>query len=131
MRTSDEIVAAARACVGARFRLHGRDPALGLDCVGLVARASGLPPPEGYALRGGNAEAIAAAVSGSGARPIEAADAGAGDLLLLAAGPAQHHLAVLTDVGFVHAHAGLRRVVETSGRPAWPVIGAWRASREA
>ena len=50
----------------------------------------------------------------------------AGDLLLLAPGPYQHHLAILTDRGFVHADAGLRRVVETPGWPAWPLVGAWR-----
>jgi murein DD-endopeptidase / murein LD-carboxypeptidase len=33
---------------------------------------------------------------------------------------------VLTDGGFVHADAGLRRVVETPGRPDATLIGAWR-----
>ena len=37
---SAAIIAAARAAIGARFRLHGRDPATGLDCVGLVACAA-------------------------------------------------------------------------------------------
>ena len=38
-----DVVARARGCVGARFRLHGRDPATGLDCVGLAAIAIGEP----------------------------------------------------------------------------------------
>ncbi len=130
MRTRDDIVAAARGCVGARFRLHGRDPALGLDCAGLAAHATGLAAPSGYALRGGDPRAIAVRVTAAGARPIPLAAAGAGDLLLLGPGPAQVHLAVLTDAGFIHAHAGLRRVVETPGAPVWPVLGAWRAGGE-
>jgi hypothetical protein len=43
----------------------------------------------------------------------------------------QLHLAVLTDAGFVHAHAGLRRVVETAGMPEWPVIGIYRKRAKA
>ena len=34
---------------------------------------------------------------------------------------------VSTDPGFVHAHAGLRRVVEMPGESPWPIIGWWRA----
>ncbi len=123
--TGDEIVAAARGCVGARFRLHGRSIAGGLDCVGVVARAYRLvAPPAGYALRGGDPDRIVAAIVAQGFRGTPVAHPGA--LLLLAAGPFQHHLAVTTERGFVHADAGLRRVVETPGAPRWPVIGRWR-----
>ena len=38
-RSGAAIAAAARALVGVPFRLQGRDPALGLDCVGLVGAA--------------------------------------------------------------------------------------------
>ena len=34
------VEATARALVGVRFRLHGRDAVHGLDCVGLVALAT-------------------------------------------------------------------------------------------
>ena len=53
----------------------------------------------------------------------------AGDVLLLRAGDRQLHLAVRTDIGFVHAHAGLRRVVETPGVPEWPLLGVYRKRR--
>lgn len=59
-------------------------------------------------------------------RPVPAAKRRTGDLLLLAPGADQLHLAVLTERGFVHAHAGLRRVVETPGEPQWPTLGAFR-----
>lgn len=115
--------AAARAAVGARFRLHGRDPATGLDCVGLAALALGIDAPTGYALRGGDADAVAARLDAMLARADGVA---AGDLLLLRTGPGQLHLAIRTDGGFVHADAALRRVVERPGGPPWPVLGTWR-----
>jgi hypothetical protein len=50
----------------------------------------------------------------------------AGDVMMLEVASDQVHLAVRTDAGFVHAHAGIGRVVETPGLPEWPVIGAYR-----
>jgi hypothetical protein len=41
----------------------------------------------------------------------------------------QLHLGVRTAAGFVHAHAHLRRVVETPGLPEWPLLGAYRKRR--
>src|SRR3546814_13891877 len=54
--TGPAVAAAAAQLLGTRFRLHGRDPATGLDCVGLVACAferAGvtLQVPRGYHLR--------------------------------------------------------------------------------
>jgi len=102
------VVAAARAAVGARFRLHGRDPTTGLDCVGLAAwalRAGGFAGtvPSGYALRGGDpARAIAAIESAGLIRMTEAAP---GDLLLCASGPGQLHLAIDSGGGIIHAES--------------------------
>ena len=51
----------------------------------------------------------------------------AGDVLLLAAGPAQLHLAIVgVEGGIVHAHAGLGRVVHTPFPLVWPVVRQWR-----
>jgi hypothetical protein len=50
----------------------------------------------------------------------------AGDLMLLVPGSDQVHLAVRTGEGFVHAHAGIRRVVETPGIPEWPLVAVYR-----
>ena len=133
---SDAVAAAARDMVGARFRPQGRDPELGLDCVGLVVAAlerAGVPidARHDHPQRGGDPIAVAQRIDGAGLRRIAPVAAGAGDILLAEAGPAQLHLAVLTTTGFVHADAGLRRVTEVPGRPHWPVIGAWRAERGA
>lgn len=117
------IANAALAAVGTRFRLHGRGLD-GLDCVGLVAlalRAGGYlgEVPNGYSLRGGDWGALDRVL-------VRVAEAEAGDVLLMAVGPGQIHLGIRTAAGFVHADAGLRRVVERPGMPPWPLIGVWR-----
>lgn len=126
-----EIARAAQQCVGVRFRPQGHDPAHGLDCVGLAGVAFGRAAlPRNYALRGGDAAGIAAMLAVLGLRRIEAGKGSEGDLAVLRTGPEQFHFAVLTDGGFVHADARLRRVVETPGSPPWPVIGVWREGKE-
>ncbi|WP_238475336.1 peptidoglycan endopeptidase [Sphingomonas cavernae] len=122
----EAIAAAARTLVGARFRLHGRERATGLDCVGVVACACGRPKaaPSGYALRGGRAEDFAAMLGAAGLARVD--DAMPGDVALVEAGASQFHLIVMTHTGFVHADAALRRVVERPGGVPWPVIGYWR-----
>jgi len=114
---------AAIAAVGTRFRLHGRG-ADGLDCVGLVAlalRAGGYvgEVPTGYSLRGDDWGVLDRVL-------VRVAEAEPGDVLLMAAGPGQLHFGIRTATGFVHADAGLRRVVERPGMPPWPLIGVWR-----
>jgi hypothetical protein len=47
-------------------------------------------------------------------------------LLLLAPAGDQLHLAIRCAQGFVHAHAGIGRVVETPGEPQWPVLAVYR-----
>lgn len=114
----------ALGAVGARFRLHGRAPATGLDCVGLAALAYGREDaPTGYRLRGGSADEVVRAL-GDGFVPADGARPS--DLLLFRPGPGQLHLGVRTDAGFVHADAGLGRVVERPGRFPWPLAAAWR-----
>ena len=125
-RSPDAIVAAARAMLGVRFRPQGRSRDAGLDCVGLVAVALGADEvPRDYALRGAGApERIAATLS---ARSLRREDvARPGDVLVMAAAPAQTHLGIFTGAGLVHGDAGLRRVVERPGPMPWPVIQIWR-----
>jgi cell wall-associated NlpC family hydrolase len=119
----------ALGLVGVPFRLHGRTEA-GVDCVGLVALAAGRAghrgaAPDRYSLRGGRVAQFGAWLAVAGLRPVERMQPG--DVVLVQAGVRQFHLMVFTGAGFVHAHAGLRRVVAMPGESPWPVIGIWRA----
>lgn len=124
-RRAERIVARARKLVGVRFRPQGRSREIGLDCIGLVAAALRVEaPPADYALRGGSAAQLDAGLRAAGLRPVAAARAG--DVLVLAAGAGQLHLAIFTGEGLIHADAGLRRIVERPGPAPWPVLGSWR-----
>jgi CHASE3 domain sensor protein len=120
----------AKALVGTRFRPQGRS-ALGLDCVGLVLTALDIPAAEvrrNYSLRGDHRAELEEALDRFLGRVGDAA-AQPGDVMLLQAGTDQLHLAVRTTAGFVHAHAGIGRVVETPGQPQWPILGNYRKRR--
>lgn len=120
-----QIVARARACVGVQFRPQGRDPAIGLDCAGLAGAAFGIAGlPADYRLRGGDPAVFATMIASFGFSRVE--NAGAGDLAIVETGPRHYHLIILTGEGFIHAHAGLRRVVETPGPCPWPILSVWR-----
>jgi murein DD-endopeptidase / murein LD-carboxypeptidase len=119
-------VTRARSLIGTRFRLHGRDPATGLDCVGLIVCAypAILRPPEGYGLRGGTAAGFAAMFIANGMTQRQGAPC-IGDVLLLQPSVAQFHLGVWSGESLIHADAVLRRVVETPGALAWPLASGW------
>lgn len=131
MTLDEKLAREALALVGIPFRLHGRDPRTGLDCVGLVAcslarMGRAVRAPEGYALRNSRiARYLSFAehngLTESGEKPSK------GAILLVKAGPAQHHLLIATGrCSFVHAHAGLRQVVEQHGPIGWPIEKQWR-----
>jgi hypothetical protein len=118
----------ARALVGCRFRPQGRDVATGLDCVGVIVAAFGLPGESvrrDYRIRGMHRREIETALVRY-FRKIARTRIQPGDVLLMTVAPDQLHLAVRTERGFVHADAGLRKVVETPGAPPWPIVGVWR-----
>lgn len=117
----------ALALVGTRFRAQGRSPQ-GLDCVGVVLTTFGIAAAKvraDYALRGEHLPELREELSRH-FRKIPKAAMAAGDVMLLQAGERQPHLAVRTDRGFVHAHATIRRVVETPGMPEWSLLGVYR-----
>jgi cell wall-associated NlpC family hydrolase len=114
---------AAVALIGTRFRLHGRDPSSGLDCVGLVAAAYGAAGwpvtgvPQRYRLSGPSRRVAEEWLSACGARAVTDR-VRAGDILLAnmlanmgADEQVQLHLFLLGPGGAVHAHAGIGQVV--------------------
>lgn len=124
--TGFDVALAAQALVGVRFRLHGRDPAAGLDCVGLVAAALQAVAPAGYGLRNRDISGPMAYATTAGLTETSG-DIAPGDVLLVRCGAVQHHLLIAgPGGGFIHAHAGLRRVVATPGPLPWPLERHWR-----
>lgn len=129
MDMGGRIAAEALALVGAPFRLRGRDPRTGIDCVGLVLAAleqAGVPvsEPPAYQLRGTGRARAETLLRRGGLAPVEAE--AAGDVLLAQSGPMQLHLMIRATAGHVHAHAGLGRVVLMPPPVQWPVFGIWR-----
>lgn len=121
-------IAAARAGVGTRFRAQGRTIGLGLDCVGvalLAAAGAGvaLGPVPAYALGGLHDGLLAATLIALGCRRVRRARPG--DLVEYALAPGHRHLALISDRGIIHAHAGLGRVVEGPAPAEWPVAAVW------
>lgn len=122
-----DYAARARALVGTRFRAQGRGEG-GLDCVGVVLATYEIAPStirQDYALRGDHLKEVQGRLD-THFRRIAAAQLRGGDLMLTESGSRQLHLAVRTEDGFVHAHAGIRRVVESPGMPEWPILGLYR-----
>jgi cell wall-associated NlpC family hydrolase len=124
------LAAAAERLVGVPFRLHGRDPERGVDCIGLVivvleavGRPARVPP---YRLRMREIGGLVAAASHAGL--VEAfGPVRPGDVVLVRPGPAQHHLAIAASgSGFIHAHSGLGQVVLTPGPLPWAEERRWR-----
>lgn len=128
-----QLLTAARSLIGAPFRLHGRDPATGLDCVGLVLASLAAinrpaPPLSGYSRHWLDTQAMdtCAAVSGLSAvsAPVQS-----GDVLLARVSPVQWHLLIAASAATaVHAHAGLGRVVQSPLPADWLLCRQWRLS---
>lgn len=130
MNDADALAEAARQLVGTPFRLRGRDPGSGVDCIGLVSvclSQIGRTPPvlPRYAMRNLDFAAFARILPAVGLRPSRSA-AQPGDIVLMRPSAAQYHLAIIGPSGlFIHAHAGLRRVVEGPAPPLWASIARW------
>lgn len=116
--------------VGARFRPQGCDPRIGLDCVGLVwaayaAAGRVLARPGGYPLRGWARGRVEAGLEGAGFGPA-GEERREGDVALIALDAGQFHLGLIGTDRLVHAHAGLRRVVETPVEGMGQDVARWR-----
>lgn len=122
---------AAFTMVGTPFRLHGTDPATGLDCVGLVyaslvAMGRRAIVPRGYGLRNVAIGQWLALAKESGLEPASGPIA-ADEVLLVTLGYGQHHLMITrTPHEVIHAHAGLRRVVRHRLAAESAISARWR-----
>ena len=126
-----QLAEAALSLTGVPFRLHGRHRKGGLDCVGLVAEAMQLgdhkpSPPHGYSLRSTDVSAWLGHAEASGLEQTT----DNGDVVLCAVSPWQFHLLVRVSGGFVHAHAGLGKVVFLPAPLPWPIAVQWRLAEK-
>ena len=124
---SNDVVDRARSLIGTRFRAQGRDPAYGLDCLGLAMlayRIDEIGVRRDYRLSGDHRRELMTRLA-DGFRRVSPRTARAADLMLIEVAANQCHLAVRTASGFVHADAR-RGVVETPGAPSWPVVATFR-----
>ncbi len=117
--------------VGTPFKLHGRSPQYGLDCVGLVAeclRNVGIKidPLPRYFLRGDYSQIAARFLCEPDFVLIENEGAEPGDIILVQIAADRQHFQVITRAGLVHAHAGLGRIVLSPTEPEWPILRRWR-----
>jgi murein DD-endopeptidase / murein LD-carboxypeptidase len=127
---NSEIAARAIHCLRTPFRLYGRTPGIALDCVGLAGFAARLDDlPSEYTLRGKFIGKISAYME-QYAHCLCHGSLSSGDIVLVGCGPRQQHLMVKVSNGWVHAHAGLGRVVHMAGPSPWPVLAGWRTNGE-
>tara|TARA_A100001391_G_scaffold101953_2_gene67783 strand:+ start:225 stop:641 length:417 start_codon:yes stop_codon:yes gene_type:complete len=131
MARGQDLLAAARALVGAPFRLGGATRKSGVDCVGLVVlalravgRETGPLPP--YRLRHITLDGFGPVLARAGLNEVSDSIV-PGDVIALRPSPAQLHLAIAGEANtLVHAHAGLRRVVHGPRPAQWPLHRHWR-----
>lgn len=130
--TGTDIQRAARCFLGTPFRHQGRIPGRGLDCAGVIvcaARALGLADYDvkGYG-RLPDGESFLRHLLAAGCEKIKVADARPGDLYLIRFEQDPQHLALVTDIGILHATAGIGRVVEHRLDEAWSarIVAAFR-----
>ncbi len=122
---------AAEQLVGTRFRLRGRRAKTGIDCVGLVLlalRNSGRTVPDvtGYGLRNHDYSFLSGIADAAGFETVDSKIA-MGDVLVVTPGPAQRHLLIASARHhFIHAHAGIGKVVRMPGPVSWPITNIYR-----
>lgn len=128
-----QLATAASTFIGVRFQLRGRDPRVGVDCVGLVVcslHAIGYPSiaPTGYSLRNSDHSRWISYAKAAGLELVHD-QIKAGDILLIAPGPGQQHLVIVeSPTSIIHAHAGLRKVVRQPMDQGGRTQAHWRLS---
>ncbi|AMO72772.1 hypothetical protein [Sphingorhabdus sp. M41] len=126
----------AMALCGARFCLHGRDEETGLDCIGLAQKCllAGdfeCDAPNGYSIRGGCEQSINKFMAETGfTRFPPESELCEGDIILVRPSPVQWHFLIRAEDGFVHAHAGLGKVVYCPGDSPWPIVAIFRLTED-
>lgn len=132
--TANEIVAAARSCLGTPFRHQGRQVGVGLDCAGFavhIAKSLGLSVVDqtGYGRYPASGILRGMIEQQPFLTPISLSEISVGDLLLMHFHGPEQHLAVVSKLGYImHAYEPSEAVVEHTMSPKWRhrVVAAYR-----
>jgi cell wall-associated NlpC family hydrolase len=122
--TAEDIVFAARQCVGTPFRHQGRLIAFGLDCAGVaihVAReiGAGVIDVSGYGRTPANGQLERSLDSQPCLERIFLEDRQAGDLLLMRFASEPQHIAIYAGETLIHAYANAGKCCEHIIDDAW------------
>lgn len=123
--TADDIIAAARQCLGTPFKHQGRLLAFGLDCAGVaihVARQLGVDAIDvsGYGRSPSNGQLEAALASQPSLQQIEPiAGRQPGDVLLMRFETDPQHIAIFTGESIIHAYESVGACCEHRLSSAW------------
>lgn len=122
--TADDIVAAARECIGTPFRHQGRLPGIALDCAGVavhVAKQIGVEyiDVSGYGPTPANGRLEQSLDMQPCLERIAINERAAGDLLLMRFLSEPQHLAICTGTGIVHAYEAVGICCEHDLDPKW------------
>jgi hypothetical protein len=126
----DTIANAALALIGTPFHDHGRHPPHGVDCIGVIEQCLNqagfeIIAPSDYRRQGDHAKRIVAFFADE--RFGKACDGPqTGDIAVAQITSRQFHFMIRVPQGWVHAHAGLGKVVQTPDPIDWPLLGIWR-----
>lgn len=131
--TAEEVVAAARECLGTPFRHQGRVLGLALDCAGVVAhavKACGLDVAEvhGYGPTPNKGMLERALNEQPALLKVGVSDRVAGDILLMRFAEEPQHLAVLAGETIIHAYEAAGKCCEHRLSSMWAarIAGVYR-----
>ena len=129
----DDIINAARACLGTPFRHQGRLPGVALDCAGLVvavAKAIGADYHDvaGYGRTSSGGMLESCLCSQPGLDIISKADRQPSDILLIRFSGDPQHLAIFTGETIIHSYASVGAVCEHRMADVWAarIVCAYR-----
>jgi cell wall-associated NlpC family hydrolase len=122
--TADDIIAAARSCLGTPFHHQGRIKGLALDCAGLavsVAADLGIDYQDiqGYSRLPIRGLLQAALIDQPSLDRVETSAMAPGDILLMRFGRDPQHLAIYTGQTIIHSYASVGMVCEHDLDDEW------------
>lgn len=130
-QSANAFAAAAERCLGVPFKLHGRNPRFGLDCIGLVihslSESTGTEhQTKPYRIRNTDYSHLLSGASCLGFGKIDSPVI-RGDVLAVIPGAGQMHFAIVSGPRLlIHSHAGVGKVVKTPGPLPWPTLHKFR-----